>query len=63
MPGIFPYCVTLTIIASFFVGSCLYASGMVKDLQIELQCLDQTNPKGMWSTYVNEIRFHSEILK
>lgn len=59
------YPLIISTIASFFVGICLYVASMVKDLEETLMALDKSNgdhPE-MWSIYVNEIRFHIEIIE
>lgn len=61
--GVFPYCFILFIIASFYIGVYLYITGMVVDLHDTLKQLDQEKPNHLWPIYVNEFRFHNEILK
>lgn len=59
----FPYFLTLVVIASFCVGVDFYINEMVTDLQATLKQLDVNDVENIWSTYVNEIRFHAEIIK
>lgn len=59
------YPLIISTIASFFVGVCLYVEGMVKDLKKTLMAFHKSNEdqSEMWSIYVNEIRFHNEIIE
>lgn len=40
----------------------LYINGMADDLQETLQQLAQAKQERMWLTYVDEVRFHNEII-
>lgn len=63
MGSVAPYSMILPVLASFFVGICFYVETMQKDIEKTLMQFNEKVDRKMWSTYVHEIRFHSEIIK
>lgn len=61
--GSIPYCLILLTTGSLYVGMYLYINGMADDLQETLQQLAEAKQEHMWPTYVDEIRFHNEIIE
>lgn len=61
--GSFSYNICFIPTGSLFVGMYLYIDGMADDIQATLKQLDQAEAECMWSTYVNEIHFHNEIIE
>lgn len=61
----------ITTSGSLFIGLCLYIGGMVTDVEKRISSIaqkstDQTtraDHNKMWSIYVNELRFHNEIIR
>lgn len=61
--GSFIYTLSILCTGSIYVGIYLYINGMAEDLHGTLKRLDQAEAEDLWPTYVEEIRFHSEILE
>lgn len=55
---------------SMYVGIYLYINGMVKDMKMRIMSIDtnavivsQHSTMSIWSTYIQEIELHVEIIK
>lgn len=72
MIAIIWYHIVIVAFASLFIGLCLYVTGMVEDIKIQLTLLDDSRQSNSTnaadrlharSVYVKEIKFHVEIFE
>lgn len=57
------YSLTVPLILSFFLGVCCYIETMVADMKATLRRAHWADDENLWSTYVNEIRFHCTVIE